>query len=244
MNQFVQLGLISSLVLSHSAIALNPVQGFYGGLIAGASSGPSGYERVFTNNGLIYAGRVNNNRIGGGGGGSIGYRIQNFRIEGEAFYNYLRAGTLSLTNCTLESPNVFTPTPVTTCPRQLTVEGLGFNGSTSALFGMVNGFYDFITYDSESTLVPYIGVGLGGARLKNSVNFIRTYTKFSSGDSVTTSSSAVQGILGISYYLDDFTWAGMDYRYLTTTNLNKTGNTSRYGLNTLNFTINFAFDNS
>lgn len=271
MKQLIQFGLISSLLVSQSALAINPIQGFYGGIIAGMShSNVSTYPLTFFPVGIpSFKGIVNNSSIGGGGGAALGYRIQRFRVEGEAFFNYISSGTLTLNGCTLESPAVTTPTGI--CDKDVGVNGLanrkqaGFNGSNTAAYGLVNVYYDFFSDDPESTIFPYIGVGIGGARLKKSVNFYANVFKTdtvpapSIGGSVSASSPAAQGIIGIGFFLDDYVWASMDYRYLTTNTISRYEPTStntrtrtrmqhgldtRYTLSTLNFSINFAFDDS
>ena len=239
MKQLIQLGLLASLALSNSVFAVNPVQGFYGGLMAEGSRGPGNNIIDFHHDNMMFSGTVNYSSIGGGGGGVIGYKIRNFRIEAEALYNRVSYDSLTVGSCTFVTPTIITPKGQ--CPQDIQKDGLGFNGSTSAVYGMLNGYYDFVTYGGDSNVVPYVGLGIGKSRVKNSSNFINTKTKASKGHSDTTSSSAAQGILGVSYYLDDYTWAGMDYRYLTTNSLKSFAN-SRYAINSLNFNVNFAFD--
>lgn len=244
MKQLIQLNLITTLLLSQSALATNPIQGFYAGFLAEISRGVPNYTLTFVQDNLVYGGTINNSIVGGGGAAIIGYRIQNVRLEGEILVNYVAAGTLNLGTCTLESPAVRTPTGI--CANALTENAVGFNGSTTAGFGFANVFYDFMSYDTEQTLVPYIGLGIGVSQLKKSVNFVNTTTlenRQSIGYSVLSRSSAAQVILGLSFFLDDYAWAGMDYRYVTTNTL-ENNNNARYALNTLNFNINFSFDNS
>jgi len=242
MKQLIKLSLVSVLALSNSVFALNPVQGLYGGLIGEVSGGPSSHPIRFTRDNMDFVGDVKYNTLGGGGGAVLGYRIQKFRVEGEILYNRIAYDTLTVGSCIIQSPNVLTPIGV--CPQDaFQKDALGFNGSSSAIYGLFNGYFDFVTYESDNYIVPYVGLGIGGAKVKNSRNFVNTNTLASRGNSNTSTSAAVQGILGISFYLDDFTWAGMDYRYLTTNSLEDFGN-KRYAVNTLNFNLNFSFDNS
>lgn len=118
----------------------------------------------------------------------------------------------------------------------------GFNGSSSILYGLINGYFDFITYDTDAQVVPYIGLGLGMAQVRVGPSFTDTVTQFSAGGNFTSSTAAAQGIIGLSYYLDDFTWVAFDYRYLTTNNVQDLGN-NRFAISTLNFSANFSFDN-
>jgi len=236
MKQWFKLSLISSLLITGSSIAyaLNPIQGIYGGLLGEVSHGSN---TTFGFDG--YSGEIKLNLLGGGGAGYIGYRMQNFRLEGEILYNRIGYDALTVGSCNIQSPTVLTP--VGQCPNEFYAEGLGFNGSTAAIYALFNFYYDFVTYGNEDRVVPYLGLGLGGARIKNSSNFTNTVQMTSAGSSVNTNGVAAQGILGVSYYLDDFTWAGMDYRYLSANSVNNFMQ-GRYTINTINFNINFSFD--
>lgn len=236
--------------------ALNPKDGFYVGVRAGIDRGPATYRGLFTSSatvpsGVIFEGTVHNSMLGGGGGAMLGYRLRNFRMEGEGFYNYTSADNLEMVGCRLQSPTVLTPTPVP-CPGNeafFSSNRIGFNGSTSVFYGMVNGYYDIVAYDNEDvSFAPYVGFGIGRAYGRNRVNFVNTTTvvnRTSFGNSNARSSGAAQFILGISYYLDDYTWIGTDYRYVSTGVIKDTLNGNhRYVLNMLNFNINFSFDNN
>ncbi|MFI4962626.1 MAG: hypothetical protein ACHP6H_02070 [Legionellales bacterium] len=263
MKPLIRFTLIAGLILSDAAFATNPIPGWYGGIMAGINRGPSGYTRTFTGtvppdtSPIVITGTVNSSLVGGAGGALAGYRINQFRVEGELYYNYLSSATLSLPNCTLLSPNIETPTG--TCGSVLTGLGLGFNGSSNAFFALINGYYDFINYDEDGTVIPYIGFGIGGVNQVNRVNFVDTITNQSIGGKVSANTYAAQLILGLSYYLDDYAWIGTDLRYLTSGSINNQkhalttpygeitsfgGSNSRYGLIGINFNINFSFDNS
>jgi opacity protein-like surface antigen len=243
MKRLIQFSMISSLLLSAQASALNPIGGFYGGIMAEVSHGPSNEEVYFLEDDLLFHGTVDYQPLSGGGGGFIGYKYNHFRLEGEILYNRISTGPLTVGSCTLESPNVQTPTG--TCPTpeydHFQAKALGYSGSSSAVYGLVNAYWDFFSYTGETFVVPYVGVGVGRAQIKNGNNFINTVNLYSHGHTVTTTSNAYQGILGLGYYMDDYTWASMDYRYLSTQNTSTLVDNS-YALNTLNFTINFAFD--
>lgn len=264
MKPLIQLSILSSLALTNIAFALNPIPGLYGGITAAVSHGPTNYTRNFegtlpiVNQSFSIPGTVNYNFVGGGGGAVLGYRMQSFRIEGEAFYNYIGTSTMTVGDCTLESPTVQTPTGQ--CNPIFKNTGLGFNGSSGAFYGMVNGFYDFYINDQdENPLVPYVGLGIGMASVKNSVNFVDTIINQSIGGNVTSHAGAAQLIVGVSYFLDDYAWIGVDFRYLSTGSLNnKTAtfhsqdvinfpasqNTSRYSVEAINFNVSASFDNS
>jgi len=238
MKQLIKLSLVSSLVLSNSVFALNPVLGFYGGLLGQVSRGNTNTDFTFISDGVTYSGKLKYNPVGGGGGFDLGYKIHNFRIEGEILYNFNNYDQLNINGCNILSPTVDTPTG--TCPAEFVDAGLGFNGTTSVIFGMINAYYDIFTSDSESTFVPYIGFGIGKARVSNVDKFYSTAIGIEESHTRTRNASAAQVILGASYYMDDYTWASIDYRYLSTNTINDFNN-KRYGLNTLNFGVNFAF---
>ncbi|MFI4918001.1 MAG: outer membrane protein [Legionellales bacterium] len=231
-------GIISSMVLSTTSFALNPMQGPYAGVLVEISHGSTNYQTQYINNGTTYSGAVDSNPIGGGGGANLGFRIQNFRIEAEALYNYNGTSSVTVGDCTIRSPK--TSTPSGTCPAALTNAALGFNGSTTTMYGFVNGYYDFLTYGNDAITVPYLGIGLGGARVRNSVNFVNTNTSASIGNSVYKTSTAIQGIMGLSFFIDDYAWLGIDYRYTSTYTVNNL-NSARVVLNAINFNLNCAF---
>lgn len=263
MKQLIKSGLLSGLALSASAYAVNPVEGFYIGLIAEGSTGASDYQGTLSTplTPLSLNMTINNSKIGGGAGGMLGYRYSQFRIEGELLYNWIGSGTASNNSCMLQSPTVQTPTGI--CVNAVEIARLGFNGSVATVYGFANAYWDFINYNSDNSFYPYIGAGIGYARVKNSTNFVITNTAIpgspSYGFSATVNSGAAQGILGVGLFLDDFTWAGLDYRYVTTRvlnnyiNIQNVGNIptsflvnahERYVINTINFTINLSFDTS
>lgn len=251
MKQLIKLTLCSSLICSTSLFAINPIDGFYGGLLGEVSHGPSGDQIYFKEDTMIFHGNVDYSPISGGVGFMLGYRYGHFRLEGELLYNHISTGPVTIGTCTLESPNVSTPTGL--CPAG-TYDGfkekaLGYSGSSTAIYGLANGFWDFFSYESTTELVPYIGLGFGLSSVKNKSSFINTLTNSSHGQTHTGSGPAYQGILGFSYFMDDFTWCSADYRYLKSTRRADTryelGShipSKSYILNTLNLTINVAFD--
>ncbi|BCA94867.1 hypothetical protein TUM19329_12280 [Legionella antarctica] len=246
MKQLIQLGVLSSFLASSAALALNnPIQGFYAGIMAGISHGPSNNSVIFEEDRTLFTGIVNYSSVGGGGGAMLGYKLSHFRLEGEILYNRFSTGPLQVNpgGCTLESPNVLTPSGF--CPPgifdRFQEKALGYSGSSAVTYGIGNLYYDFFTPNSNTNVVPYIGLGIGMAQIRNFSDFVNTNTSFSHGFNDTFTTQVAQGILGLSYFMDDFTWAGMDLRYITTKSLPEMDN-QRYGLISLNFTINFAFD--
>jgi opacity protein-like surface antigen len=251
MKQLIKIGLLSQLLCTTPLFALNPIEGFYGGLLGEVSHGPSNDAIVFREDSQIFHGTVDYSPIAGGAGVMLGYKYKHFRLEGEFLYNRISTGPVTVGTCTIQSPNVITPTGV--CPAGIydgfQAKALGYSGSSTAIYGLVNGFWDFFSYEGSSQVTPYIGIGIGMASIKNGSSFINTNTDYSHGQTHSGSGSAHQGILGVSYYMDDFTWCSADYRYLNTTQkanirdeLGSHIPSKSYLLNTFNLTINFAFD--
>jgi opacity protein-like surface antigen len=241
MKSFVKFGVIASFILSSNTFAVNPVPGFYGGLYGGLSNGPSSRDISFTFNGTQFFGTIDNSVIGGGAAAYIGYRLKILRAEAEILYNRFSYGNLVFGNCTLNSPNI---PPNGQCPTFVSNNLVGFSGSTWGVYGFFNGYIDFLLSSDDSTaLAPYIGVGIGYAKITNSPNFVNVVQTTSFGGNVSASTSAAQGIIGIAYWIDDYVNMAMDYRYITTNNLVDFAN-SRYAINTFNISVNFAFDNS
>lgn len=238
MKQLIRFSLILSIFWGNSAFSLSPIQGIYVGILGEVSHNSNSTFNA-TIDQVPYVATLSYNTAGAGGGGVVGYRIQKFRVEGELLYNWVSYDSLSIGNCTLLSPSL--PTPTGRCPNNA-LQNLGFNGSSSILYGLINGYFDFVTYDTDTQVVPYIGLGLGMAKVRVGPSFTNTVTQFSAGGNFSSSSAAAQGIIGLSYFLDDFTWVAFDYRYLTTNTVQEFGN-NRFAINTLNFSANFSFDN-
>ena len=118
---------------------------------------------------------------------------------------------------------------------------------------MINGYYDFIPFDSESNFVPFVGLGLGYAYTQNSIDMSLWYDKNSAGATVpgyevlalninrSTSSAAGQVILGASYFLDDLTAFSLDARYFTTQKQSEVTQ-ARVEVITLNLSFTGAFN--
>lgn len=251
MKQFLKIGLLAPLFLSTSAFALKPIDGFYGGLVGEMSHGPSNEEIYFHEGGQKFHGTVDYSPVSGGAGFMLGYKFRHLRGEGEFLFNRISTGPLTVGTCTIESPNVVTPTGICTPGTYdgFEAKALGYSGNSTAIYGLFNAYWDFYSEEGHSDLAPYLGIGAGMASIKNGSSFINTITGYSHGQTHQTSSIAYQGIVGVSYFMDDFTWCSMDYRFLTTnrkanttTDLSATLPSKTYLLNTFNLTINAAFD--
>lgn len=252
MKHLIKFGFICGMTFSSSVFCLDPVQGLYLGVQAGISHGSPNPPVNFTYLGNTYSSTATLGPAGGGGGFSLGYRMNNVRVEGEFLFNINSYGQLTLGSCTLLSPSVVGPRG--TCPNTFT--GIGFNGNTVGLYGMFNVFYDFMSSDTTKTFFPYIGLGLGGAIIKNTAKFGPSEGSTATPVFFNVTSSkgglAGQGILGFGYYLDDFATLGLDFRYTSTfsTNSNKTSTStsstsktnSQFAIATINLTATFALE--
>lgn len=238
MNKGMKLSLVAGLILSSSVYALNPVPGFYAGILGEGSRGSSTVNNYTPVTTVPLTGVLKYNQLGGGGGLDLGYKVGSFRIEGEFLFNYNSFSDLNVNGCQFVTPNIITP--IGTCPNDPLVNGLGFEGSTSAMFALVNGYFDLYLSNTESSLVPYAGIGIGRTRIKNVNNFRNTITQVGMGETRTANASAAQAIIGLGYYLDDYAWIGFDYRYLTT-GVIPFFNNERYKLNTLNISASASF---
>ncbi len=135
---------------------------------------------------------------GFGLGGDIGYSFGRIRLEGEV--NWRRNGAGSFDYIAGGNAN-FPSLP----PGSITAAG---NISTLAFMG--NAYYDF---RSESQFHPYLGVGIGAARVSFEGVGAEGVTVFDDSDV----GFAYQAIAGISYTVDTNWSASLDYRYFGTT---------------------------
>src|SRR3990167_2613616 len=221
------------------AFALQPVQGWYAGVFIGPSAANSndfdfGQTLSFaTTNVTVSAtsGSVTHSVLGGIGG-QVGYRFfLRHRIEAEWYYNNnpiksLKLNNYSFTNTYYPSFNV-TNSTATFNNNQNTSDAY-IQGSTNTGAIMVNFIYDLLTpnNDGYSKVVPFVGAGLGYSYVQNAMQIYRPTTVDPANDPYPNREIldvlqnryiyAVQGLIGVSYFLDDFTWFGLDLRYFTT----------------------------
>ncbi len=250
-------GLLALLLAASPAFAVNPVQGWYGGIQLGVNYTPSTqytfpttFDRPVnfpdvqispyfdlinlevpagTTLKLYYAtmGQI---------AGQVGYRCNKFRVEGQLGYNNSPYNSLKINNVTL---NINDQTIITRRGNNYT-----FDGATNTMYGMLNGYYDFIPSEPDANFAPYIGAGVGYAYLQNIFNISVTDTSLNNYDLKVTrsiSTPAVQGIVGASYFMDDFTAFGLDFRYFVTTTKSQILNANAQILS-VNLTFNGAFN--
>ena len=222
------LALIRAVCLSATtaSFALNPVQGWYIGLIGGGTYAPT------VNFNMINPFDNHNDKahlsylIGGNGGAQFGYRWGNFRIEAEGLFNENKYQQIQFgDHAVLHDEN----------------DGLRYHisGYTYFISGLANGIYEFYQPGNDVNVVPYLGLGIGYASIKNSLSGY--HNDILIGTTSETSSAAIgQAIAGLSYFFDDFASIGIDYRYLVTTK-SGTFNTS-FQAQTFNLSFTYAFE--
>lgn len=249
MKPALAFGLASALLWNTPSYALDPVQGFYGGVFLGGNyTSPITFRlNNQTNHDLLANGKLAYS-ISFDGGGQVGYRMNQFRIESELLYNYSPFDTITINKQRFKSEK----------------RGANFRyeGQTNTGALMVNGFFDAFFVGEESNIVPYVGLGLGYARVQNSIKFYcnninvqrntvilnpdKTCTLVSnpngpdSNVKKTASAGAGQAILGVSYFMDDFTLFGLDVRQLTTRTIKEFDHKVQF--TSLNLSFNGAFD--
>ena len=119
------------------------------------------------------------------------------------------------------------------------VGGTSASGNADSWSAMINGFYDF---DTGGKLTPYVGLGLGGARIDADGISPVSGTRVDDSDF----GFAYQGILGISYELSEQWSATADYRYFSAPDLsfgagNGTGVDSNFDSHSVMVGLRFNF---
>ncbi|MCH9757460.1 MAG: hypothetical protein K0U37_09770 [Gammaproteobacteria bacterium] len=247
--------LIGLTVTTSATYAFNPQPGPYAGLIVGANYAanvPFTYindVRPENPEGIKRPGQLGHD-IMGSIGGQIGFRFcDNFRAEFEGIYNNSPYSYLRLNDVTIHSPDTSTE--------------LRISGVTQSGVGTINLLYDFFG-DYSSKAVPYLGIGAGYAYIANKIEFY--YNDVLLGDGfkehvldrfgVTPSNKSRsglvgQGIVGISYFLDDYAYFALDGRYMVSqeqtilarqTKRVTNQFDAKYQLYSVNLVFNSAFD--
>lgn len=257
MKTFTRFGLALSL-FSGQVFAANPVGGWYAGFIGEVSYTPNATLTILSIPALNVIppvpvlpptplfplfpappvqGKINY-QVGGGGGGQLGYRFYHcYRLEVEALFNSNIYKSLTIGNVKIGRINSKKTTP-----------GLTIKGRTNLITGMVNAYYDFLSPEADTSFAPYVGLGIGYASIQDNLSFYFNGVETGPRLKSTKSTTAGQLILGASYFLDDFTSANLDYRYVTTNNISEHNRLyqrdERFHIHTLNFSMNFAFDSA
>ncbi len=222
------LALAMLLMINGQLFAVNPVNGFYGGVFLGPTYAPNATFTVETPfSPLSMDGTVHYSIIGNIGG-QAGYRFNHFRVEGELFANYNTFKTLKVGDITFNTPYPY-------------YSNITMKGSTTTGAIMANVFYDFYTLGQTVYWSPYLGLGIGYSYIQNTVSFYNANVEYPSlGQTQSSTHPAGQFIIGLGYFLDDFTTVGLDYRYFTTEAASPFN--SRTALNSFNITLIGSFD--
>lgn len=274
----VVIGLISA-----SAYAVDPVSGTYGGVVLGGSymfsipvpatgdglnaptvssttlaalanyisASPIDYDKAHYQLNYGFMGLL---------GVQVGYRLDEFRVEGQIFYNSSPVSSLSIWDGT---------SSVKLSNNNKVANIIYPSGQTNVIAGMANFYYDFIPPSTlDSNFAPFVGVGVGYANVQNNFNINFTTAAATAAASTTTTpaastkpistqlnqnsiigsstTAAGQFIVGMLYFMDDFTYFGLDGRIFSTLNINAPPpyNTINYNYQFIsgNLTFNGHFD--
>lgn len=241
-KNFLKLAACSTLLLVNiKANAVTPRNDWYAGIFLGpsataASSFDFGQPINFEGPNVqvsASSGRITYSVLGGIGG-QIGYRFCNrHRIEGEFYYNNNPIRQLQLYDYTL-SNTYFSSLNESVYLKEFNnltnTSDAHIQGDTNTGAFMLNFIYDFFTANSNgdgyNKVVPFLGVGIGYAYVQNAMQIYRGTTVDPANDPYPNREVfdvlqqrfiyAGQAMGGISYFIDDFTWIGIDVRYFTT----------------------------
>lgn len=217
-------------LLPTSIYALKPVGGWYIGGGMGMSLSQENDNVAFpvvpnitttstTNNTVTYG-------VGIDGIGEIGYRKRPFRFELQTYFNLNNYEKLTLND--VDYPNSTTD----------------LKGNANLLAEMVNVFYDHFSYSPDGAsikaFVPYIGAGIGFGQVSNGFGFEQAGTEVANVKNKTNTTSVYQLIIGGSMFFDDYSFGAIDYRYVSTGNIDTLN--GPLTTSTFNLVFNFSFD--
>ncbi|MCW8469535.1 outer membrane beta-barrel protein [Fluoribacter gormanii] len=201
----------ATLLSSGIAVAAVPVNGWYSSVFGGythISGNVSKYHWGFLFDDVAYENGFN-------AGLRLGYQSNPIRYELE--YTYLRANTKDFDVDLIDQT--------------------GVSGNTNANVGMANIYYDFADVIMP-TISPFLGVGIGYAYIKTSLNSTGPFGAASFG--VTEGAFAYQGTAGLTYNFAE-NWAlNASYRYLATASNDDFGKTLQVQMG--NVGIVYRFD--
>jgi opacity protein-like surface antigen len=245
----LKLWMATAIFANTASYALDPAQGFYGGLFLGGSySQPVKFDFTHPLTSAIPITGQLKYSVYGNAGGEIGYRMNLCRAEVELLYNHSPYHSISINNQTFTS--------------QKSGDGFRYKGQTNTGALMINAFYDLYFTAEEYNFVPYLGLGIGYANVQNSINFYCDNKKVGNNiavvapdgtctlvhnpharkvdNSTSHGGGAAQAILGVNYFMDDFITFGLDIRQFATKNTPPFN--SRTQFTSLNLSFNGAFD--
>ena len=216
---------LASLLFFNSAYSAIPLEGWYAGLMLGPTqSFDFSFNLINPLKGTPAAGQLSYNRSLNEAV-QIGYRYDKFRSEAQLVFNQSKFNQVQIDNLLINSQDNF--------------HGLSLSGNTHYFAAMFNTFYEFYQEDVEVRFVPYVGLGIGYASIKNTLS-LRYNQRQIFGRNDSASAPMGQAIAGINYFFTDTYSLGLDYRYMSTPN-HKTLNTS-VSVEAINAVFNVSFD--
>lgn len=233
---FLKSIIMASVCCCTSLFAANPVLGPYAGGMGTLSYVPKltsvlNWPQSFTPPyGAITEKTLSlNYGLGGGGAFDLGFRFECFRVEAEIMYNRNNIKQVQFGSTVISSSDNM---------------GLPYlSGQTTEMAGLANFFYDFYGED-DVEWVPYVGIGIGYANTRSSLRFFNAGGTYIIGtEDVNNSRTGMgQGIVGLSYYLDNVSDVFLDIRYLVKQQNHTLNDMSQRHLYTFNLGFNFVFD--
>ena len=227
-----RLVLAGLLLVNGAAFAVNPVDGWYAGLVLGVSYAHRyNFNYTFVSPLTLTTTTAPieiSHGVLGNIAGQAGYRFNHFRIEGELLINYNPYSVVKVGSYNFHKTGAFNP-------------GYGMKGQTTTGAILANGFYDFYSLNDGANFSPYVGLGIGYAYVQNNVSFYFNNQPINQTDlSATSRAPAAQIIIGINRFVDDFTTVGLDFRRLASNRIQPFD--SRIQISSVNITINGSFD--
>jgi len=232
---------VALIMLNLKVHAITPRDNWYAGVFLGPSATQNsdfdfGKPITFSNSDVSLSatsGRITQSVLGGIGG-QIGRRFcTKHRIEAELYYNNNPFKELQLYNYSMT--NTYYPPANESVYLKIfknldNTSDAHIQGETNTGAVMINFIYDLFTTsannDGYNKVVPFIGAGVGYAYVQNALQIYRATTVDPALDPYTNREIfsvlqkryiyAGQALLGFNYFMDDFTWFGIDLRYFTT----------------------------
>lgn len=188
---------------------ITPIDGLYTNLFGGYVYLPSNVNHSFNN----YNVSSPSYQPGFEAGGSVGYKSNPMRYEGEI--TYLKAN--------LKNFNVDNTAQTST------------NGYSQAVLGMANIYYDVSSL--HALLQPFLGAGIGYGWFQGQLN---STAPTSIAFRAENGTFAYQGIAGITFNFAENYALNLNYRYISTLNLGSFG--ERFQAHIANVGATYRFD--
>ena len=196
-------------IISPIVTAATPINGWYSGVFGGYSYLPNNINK--TKQSISYTDLAY--RPGYDAGGSLGFKSNPMRYEGEI--TYVNANVKSFKENGLTQTNV--------------------GAYHNAILGLANVYYDFPGL--ITCIEPFLGVGLGYGWMNLKLNNLAptSTTDFR----ITSSAFAYQGTAGVTYNFSENYALNMGYRYIATNSLFAYGNAFQAHLGNLGAVYRF-----